>query len=377
MNAKATIQFVVEGKPPPGWAVARGVYANLSQWPHNVEYYLKCPVCGLVHGGFKSMRDAHAKRLCDQCNLDAINSIKDQVQDVIHDPDHKPKSMAKIVGNEEKSFAEAIDPFDPFDEPPAEMGQGVPLPPEDEPDTKSEIERLLLGNWVDVALREFCNDQNYELTDLEIDDRWREGNYDKDDPESTTMFKVDVGRNEEWLFFKDSDEAESYALGMVRNDLENEPEIFSQDWLKNYVDEDKLREAIGDPHEEWEDDVRNLDYEDLLTKMVDENFVEYDDPVFFKKNGDPRSETPARAAALNVYMEDYITKEKPSFDPWDYMEEIYGKEEAGAEAIKLVGIDVDEAAKAAISADGWQHFVARYDGESHDLENGAVYCRIN
>jgi len=377
MNAKDAIQFVVEGKAPTGWAVARGVYADLSKWPREVEYYLKCPKCGLVHGGFKSMRDAHAKRLCDVCNVKAINDIKDQIQDVIHDPSHKPKSMAKIVGNK---VAEAIDTFDPFDEPPAEQAQGVPLPPEDEPepsDTMGEIDRLLLGNWVDVALREFCNDQGSELSDIEIDDRWHEGNYDKDNPESTTKFKVDIGRNEEWLFFKDSDEAESYALGLVRNDLKNEPEIFAQDWLKRFVDEDKLKYAIGDLHEEWEDDVRTLDYEELLTKMVDENYVEFDDPVFFKKNGELRLQTQARADALNVYMEDYIEKEKPTFEPWEYMEDTYGKEEAGKEAIKMVGIDVDAAAKNAVNTDGWPHFVARYDNESHDLENGGVYCRIN
>ena len=81
--------------------------------------------------------------------------------------------------------------------------------------------------------------------------------------------------------------------------------------------------------------------------------------------------------ALNVYLEDYVDKEKPTFEPWDYLEEIYGKDETIKKAIEMVGINIDEAAKAAISADGWEHFVARYDGNSHDLESGAVYCRVN
>lgn len=372
MNARDAIQLVVEGKAPSGWATTRGVYANLSNWPREVQYYVKCPKCGLVHGDFKSMRDAHAKKLCDVCNLDAINKLKDEIQDVIHDPEHKPKEMSKLVG-------ESADPFDPFDTPPE--GQGVPVPPEDEPsdeplDTKGEIERLLLGNWVDVALREFCENESVDLTDIEIDENWGQGNYDPENLEATTQFKADVG-NMEFLFFKDEDEAETYALQIVRNDLETEPEIFTQDWLRGFVDEDRLRNAIGDPYEEWENDVRNLDYEDLLDKMVEESYVEDDDPVFFKKNGDKRIENPVRVKALNKYMEDYIEREKPSWEPWDWLEEIYGKEEAQKWAVENVGIDVDAAAKDAVATDGWPHFVARYDGHSHTLENGAVYCRTN
>lgn len=373
MNARAVIQLVVEGKAPDGWSTTRGVYANLSKWPREVEYYVKCPKCGLVHGSFKKMADAHAKKLCNVCNLDAINKLKDEIQDVVHDPEHKPKEMAKLMG-------EAIDRFDPFDEPPEGHGLEPQVPPEDqflEPeDTKSEIERLLLSNWVDVALREFCEDQSYNLSDVEIDERWSQGDYDTDDPDATARFKVDVG-NKEWLFFKSEDEAETYALEIVRNDLKTEPEIFSQDWLREFVDEDRLRNAIGDPYEEWENDVRNLDYEDLLDKMVEENYVEDDDPVFFKKNSDKRIENPVRVKALNKIMEDFIEKKKPSWEPWEWLEDVYGKEEAPKRAIEMVGIDVDEAAKSAVATDGWPHFIARYDGNSHYLENGSTYCRIN
>ena len=374
MNALEAIQLVVEGKAPEGWATTRGVYANLSNYPREIQYYVKCPKCGLVHGDFKSMRDAHAKKLCDVCNLDAINKLKDEVQDVIHDPDHKPKEMSKIV-------SEAADPFDPFDTPPEGEGT-VPVPPEDEPsftepaDTKGEIERLLLGNWVDVALRQFAEEERINLTDIEIDDNWGQGDYDADNLEATTRFKVDAN-GQEFLIFKSEEVAEEYALEIVRNDLESEPEIFTQDWLRGFVDEDKLRDAIGDPYEEWEDDVRNLYYEDLLDKMVEEGYVQNDDTVFFKKNTDKRIENPVRVKALNKYMEDYIEKEKPTWEPWQWLEDIYGKDEAQKQGIEMAGIDVEAAAKDAVATDGWPHFVARYDGNSHTLENDAIYCRTN
>lgn len=377
MNARETIQLVVEGKAPEGWATTRGVYANLSRYPQEIQYYVKCPKCGLVHGDFKSMKDAQAKRLCDVCNLDAINKLKDEIQDVIHDPEHKPKEMAKLVG-------EAVDPFDPFDTPP-EGQSTVPVPSEDDPDaptdTKGEIDRLLMGNWVDVALRQFADDESHALSDLEIDEHWseRSGNFDRDNLNDATAIKVDIaGSDVEFLIFKDENVAEEYALELVKNDLNDQPEIFTQDWLRQFVDEEKLKAAIGDPYEDWDEEVNNMDYDDLLDKMVEEGYVEADDSEFFDGDGDHRKETKKRLAALHTIRDNYIEREKPEPpDPWDWLEDIYGKEEAQKQAIEMAGIDIDAAAKSAVSSDGWPHFVARYDGHSHTLENGAVYCRIN
>ena len=41
--------------------------------------------------------------------------------------------------------------------------------------------------------------------------------------------------NTEFIVFKDSDEAEKYATERVKEDLENEPELFSQDWLDGFL----------------------------------------------------------------------------------------------------------------------------------------------
>lgn len=378
MNAREAIQLVVEARAPEGWATTRGVYANLSHWPHEIKYYVKCPKCGLVHGDFKNFREADSKKLCDICNVEAINDIKDQVYDVVHDPDYKPKSMAKIV-------KENLDDFDPFAEPPKPDPLGVPPPPEDSTldlDTdaiKGEIDRLLLGNWVDVALRDIAHEENIALSDIQINERWseREGNYDPLNLQDTTALELEF-EGGTYLLFKDSDEAEKYALKIVLCNLENEPEIFTQEWLKDFVNEDRLKEAIGDPNEDWDDEVRDLDYEDLLDRMVEEGYVEADDPVFFKKNGDKKVETKVRVRLLNNYLEDYVEKEKPPApDPWDWLEDIYGKEEAIKQAIKMAGIDTAKAAQSAVSTDGIAHFIARYDGHEHDLENGAVYYRTN
>jgi hypothetical protein len=373
MNAKEAIQLA-EARTPEGWGLnPHGIYGNFSNWPHEVKFYVKCPVCGLVHGDFKSLRDAHSQKLCSNCNRITIDKLKDEIKDVVTDPEHKPKEMAKLMG-------EAIDTFDPFDTPPEAGGT---IPPEDEPDldpadTKGEIERLLLGNWVDVALRLFASEESYTLTDLTIDERWseRNGNYDPANLGDTTAFKIEIG-DKEWAVFKSEEEAEAYALIIIRNDLETEPELFTQDWLRSFVDENRLRDSIGDPYEDWDEEVRNLDYEELLQKMVDEDFLYPDDTFFFRLNGDPRVATPKREAALNAKMEEYIEQKKPKIeDPWAWYEDVYGDEEAIKQAIEAVGFDVDKAAASALQADGWSHFVNHYDRNSSTLENGAVYCRI-
>ena len=537
MNAKQVIQLVVEGRTPYGWETTRGVYANLSNWPHEIKYYIKCPICGLIHDGGTTMKATAEMKLCTTCNMDVINKLKDEVQDVLHDPEHKPKAMRKIVGESnpdadadvnaligslpsrvdhlatlvkaktctkeeaveyaiiqaesvlhifEKEFPDdkrprqaieaarkwwrepseanrlaayaayaaadaayaatnaayaayaatnaacaayayaardaaayaaaaasaAIDaaywaveaqksaaiaarkrktkpvresvaddaPFDPFDAPPDEH-DGVPVPPGDEPsDTVGEIDRLLLGNWVDVAKRDFAEDAGVALSDVEIDvgASVRNHYFDPDDLSSATIIEFSAD-GMDYLLFKDYDTLEAYALKRVRSDLENEPGMFTQSWLRVFVDEDRLKRAIGDPYEYWEDEeVGHLDYDELLAKMVEENRIESDDSRFFKANGDPRIENPVRVKALDAVKDAYVEECKPKIeDPWDWLEDVYGKEEASTQGIKMVCIDIDKAAAAAIAADGAVHFCNSYDGHQNDLENGAIYIRTN
>jgi hypothetical protein len=64
-------------------------------------------------------------------------------------------------------------------------------------------------------------------------------------------------------------------------------------------------------------------------------------------------------------------------DPISYLEDIYSDSEATEQAIKIGGIDVDSAADEAVSADGWEHFLAHYDGNSHRTPSGFVYWQTN
>ncbi|MGA8297090.1 MAG: hypothetical protein WB770_08625, partial [Acidimicrobiales bacterium] len=63
-------------------------------------------------------------------------------------------------------------------------------------------------------------------------------------------------------------------------------------------------------------------------------------------------------------------------DPMRYLEDICG-DDAAKEAIRIAGIDIDAAADDAVDTDGWEHFLARYDGNSHETASGLVYWRVN
>ena len=60
----------------------------------------------------------------------------------------------------------------------------------------------------------------------------------------------------------------------------------------------------------------------------------------------------------------------------EYLDDIYG-DEAAKKAIEIAGIDVEAAAKEAVSTDGEGHFLSGYDGETHETKGGLVYWRTN
>ena len=64
-------------------------------------------------------------------------------------------------------------------------------------------------------------------------------------------------------------------------------------------------------------------------------------------------------------------------DPMQELEDIYGEAEALKEAVRIAGIDTDEAAEDAVQEDGSGHFLSHYDGHMHDSPNGLVYWRHN
>ena len=90
-----------EKRPAPNWTNTSGIYQDCSGYP-DVEFYARCPKCGLVHGSYKTMREAHAYRLCNRCQVDNINKLKKQVREL-----DLPKNRGKPGKSLSRMFNEA------------------------------------------------------------------------------------------------------------------------------------------------------------------------------------------------------------------------------------------------------------------------------
>lgn len=354
MSFSSLVSVLTEKRRDKG-AKSRSMYADLSNYPKSVKYYLKCPKCGLVHGDFKSMREAHAKRLCSACSLDSIDKLKDEIQKVVKDPAHKPKEIAKIVGESEEAESSAI-------------------PPEDLPsdDTFSR-------SWVDSAIDHFSLKEGYPLDAIELDDRWNH-TYSYYNAHKTNL-SMGVGLfvrtdNSYWLIFQNVSYAKLYAERLAEKEIYDHPAAFSAEWLSKYIDPKLILDYYGDANDEDNNMLQSLDYSGILSELTNRSVIPSTDLEFYDRDGEPLPETPARDKELWKILREFI-KYRPKVDPLANMRNRFGTVKAEEEAIRHKLFDTEKASTDAVKAEGWEHFVAEYDGTSGVLEPDAVYCRTH
>lgn len=352
---------------PPLWTNTRGVYADLSGYPKTVDYYVKCPKCSHVHGGYQNLRQALEHRNCPACHFDQIEQIK--------------KDVAKSLQPEKKTsrIREAI-----------ENGED---PLQDINDFKDELEATASPgrNWILDALI-YANQHISDSIELADPD-------DKDEFDSLDKVEMTDG-NVTWYVYKDESVAEAEAVERIKTDLEDDPDTFAGDWCQPFINKDKLADHIGDPYEDWEEDqYGSMDYTERLEALVDGDVVEGDDDRLFgytredPETGEtvvldpydddtdaddvtfgPLPETPERVALVNELISELAENTKPTVDPEEWMKDIYGNEwfkhviEAGC-------LDAQAAAEYAVNSDGWAHTLNHYDGNSYDFGGNAVGYR--
>lgn len=154
---------------------------------------------------------------------------------------------------------------------------------------------------------------------------------------------VDIdGEEHNWI--ESEEEAESIALDIVRQDLENEPEIFNRDWLLGHIDTEKYLEDIRSDIEEWtredaEEDREREYSEEEIEEKVEEKLKEIGGRLLDWLEND-----------LGYTGETLWQKVSPY-------------------------LDLTEAAQDAIDTDGWAHFLSTYDGEYETTNKGVVFFR--
>lgn len=213
---------------------------------------------------------------------------------------------------------------------------------------------------------------------------------------------ITVGR-QEWTVVGDDDTAREIALAVVKQDLENEPEIFNPNFIERHINLDRLRRDLMS-------DVQNMRYEDLKEeaerrplKFMEDNDIEIPSPqdALLRKHAEEMSDEDKSVDQIYRELVDMSPEDQwaeiggePEVedsdiekiaeqeaeaqlkDPIAYLDDIFG-EDAAKKAIEIAGINIDEAAEDAVDTDGWQHFLARYDGRSDETPAGFVFWRDN
>jgi len=247
----------------------------------------------------------------------------------------------------------------------------------------------------DITAKELKAIEDYAGSQVEEIEEW----YDE---KGFLLVKMDDGTS--YVVAPSDDEAERLAIERVRDDLENEPELFSQSWLQNFISmSDTDRRIIAG--EESDNIEQNMDEKEILeeTDMQedwDELEEEKDELEEEINTMTANSETDAqikeeldekesRLDEIEKEQEKIVDDAREKFrddkydeiydaleDPVEYFVEeqgIYTKEDLMKQS--FISIDYDEASEDAVSTDGWAHFLSRYDGNYEEIDGGKVVWR--
>jgi len=161
----------------------------------------------------------------------------------------------------------------------------------------------------------------------------------------------------EYNIIENEEEAERIAIEIVKNDLQQEPEIFDIDFLKDYIyitnsdidqiladEENYIRERIEDEYSHEIDDEEEGDIDEVIDEKVERELSELENWL----RNDPVG---------------YFVDEMGYYTIEDLLQQSF------------ISIDIDKAAERAVAADGWAHFLSLYDGNYETTPGGIVIFR--
>ena len=180
----------------------------------------------------------------------------------------------------------------------------------------------------------------------------------------------------EYRVFKDKDSAFLVAEDEVRDDMEESPENFNQNFIVGYIDgrnffESEIKTSYKSYAEGIKSETDELYANRLIKEMVENGILDEDDAL--SDEGKELAEE-----RIDDFVE-LLTEEalNQGNDGLDYLISNYGKEYTMKLVVDNNLIDIFRASKDAVNIDGIAHFLSSYDGETLYLSNDNVAYRTN
>lgn len=180
-------------------------------------------------------------------------------------------------------------------------------------------------------------------------------------------YLLEVG-NKEYVVVENEDVAYEMAIESVTRDIEEDPTMFESNFLRSFVDTDKLRKELFN-------DAYNINYE-TLKEDAEQSAIK-----FMKRYNleipehDDYQELEVKDSDIEDLAEEQTNKELKN--PLQYLEDLSNEKEALAKAIEIAGVDIEHMAEEAVGVDGPGHFLSSYDGNTYNGPGGLVYWRVN
>jgi hypothetical protein len=182
------------------------------------------------------------------------------------------------------------------------------------------------------------------------------------------------GSDAEYRVFETEEDAEETAIERVREDLEEIPEAFNQEWLSNFLEADNFfREILEEQNYGYATDIMTEDDDlyanRLIREMVDWGIMTEEEAM--------RSDAEQIASDNIQDFVNLLTDDQCTNGAFEYYANEFGKEEAYNLALQNNLIDFKEASENAVMLDGIGHFLSSFDGQTIYLSKNAVAYRTN
>jgi hypothetical protein len=223
-------------------------------------------------------------------------------------------------------------------------------------------------------LIDFFHDKFPELTKKEIKSQIKDSLNDNGRYSTFgTCYSVTVD-GEEFNLIPSFDEFHNIAIAYVTDQLEDEPELFTQSWLEQhlYITDTDKRLIAGDEAEAYTGDLSDREVADEYERQNNELLYEVEPDEEEDEEGELDYQKMKEALYDAHY--DYIYGELER-DAVGYFTENLGYEVKDLMKNNLFSIDIEAAAEDAVQTDGEAHFLSHYDGNYEETSGGIIVMK--